>query len=331
MILKKIKKSKKCFIVAEIGNNHEGNFNYALKLIDKAKAANVDAVKFQTFIPDFFISSGYSNDRFKRYQKLALSFDEFEKLSNYCKRKKIIFFSTPLDIKSAKFLNKIQKIFKIASFDLNYFELLKVVSGFQKDLIISTGFSDINKIKKAKRIINQNLKDEKLAILHCISSYPANELNLKAINLLARSFQRNIIGYSDHSKGYDASLISVALGAKIIEKHFTLDNKFSSFRDHSLSLNPKDMKLFVSKIRLYENLLGTEIKQILNEEKINKKIAIRGVYALRDLKKNEILNYKKLYFARPSGSLTPDFLDKKIIKLRRNISKNKKIQKKDIF
>jgi len=166
MILKKIKKSKKCFIVAEIGNNHEGNFNYALKLIDKAKAANVDAVKFQTFIPDFFISSGYSNDRFKRYQKLALSFDEFEKLSNYCKRKKIIFFSTPLDIKSAKFLNKIQKIFKIASFDLNYFELLKVVSGFQKDLIISTGFSDINKIKKAKRIINQNLKDEKLAILH---------------------------------------------------------------------------------------------------------------------------------------------------------------------
>jgi len=121
------------------------------------------------------------------------------------------------------------------------------------------------------------------------------------------------------------------LGAKIIEKHFTLDNKFSSFRDHSLSLNPKDMKLFVSKIRLYENLLGTEIKQILNEEKINKKIAIRGVYALRDLKKNEILNYKKLYFARPSGSLAPDFLDKKIIKLRRNISKNKKIQKKDIF
>ena len=276
--------TNKTFIVAEIGNNHEGNFQAALKLIDAAKNANVDAVKFQTFNVNYFLDP--QHPKFDMYRTFQLSKSEFEKLSIYCKKKRIIFFSTPLDIGSAIFLNKIQKIFKIASGDINFYPLISTVASFKKKLIISTGASELSEIKNTVKIIKNkwknNFSEKNLSILHCISEYPAdlNKLNLNTIHLLKKTFPRQTIGFSDHTIGFDASVYARSAGAKIIEKHFTLDNNFSKFRDHKLSLNPKNLSLFVKKIQYIDEIFGEKKKIILSTEKKNLKFLRRKIFRI---------------------------------------------------
>jgi len=265
-----LNKLKKTFIIAEIGNNHEGSFNVACKLIKEAKKSGVDAVKFQTFKTEDFVSP-HDKKRFKRLKKFELSYEDFEKLSVIAKRNKLKFISTPLDIKSAIFLNNIVDCFKIASGDNNYYDLIKIVLKFNKPTFISTGLLDFSEVKSLIKFIKKNrFNFSKLSLFHCVSDYPVSneEANLLSIKFFKERFPLTI-GYSDHTIGKEASLLAVSLGAKIIEKHFTLNNNFSKFRDHKISLNPIDMKQLVSSIRKTELMMGNENKKIKRGESKN--------------------------------------------------------------
>ena len=296
---------KKVMIIAEIGNNHEGNFEIAKKLIDKAKSCKVDAVKFQTFNRNFF----YANDQKKIHKKLKkfnLSFEEFKKLSRYAKKKKLIFFSTPLDILSAENLNNIQNLFKVASSDNNYFDLIKKIISFKKDIIISTGYADIKLLKKIENKILKSWGNKKnklnLAFLHCVSSYPTEfaESNIFSIKYLKKNLsKKTIIGYSDHTVGIETSLLAVALGAKIIEKHFTLDKNFSNFRDHALSSDPKEMKILVKKIRLLEKMMKNDKKTPQLSEIKSIKLNRRSCAASKNLKAGIKIFAKDIIGVRP--------------------------------
>jgi len=302
---------KKIFIVAEIGNNHEGNFNIAKKLILEAKLCGADAVKFQTFIPEYYVSKS-NQETFERLRKFQLTFNQFKKLAIYSKKIGIIFFSTPLDIKSAIFLNKIQKIFKIASGDNNFLPLIEAICKFNKTIFLSTGLANIKEITKVKNLIfnlwKKKIKNsKKLAILHCVSSYPVaeSEANLLAIATLKKKFSNCIIGYSDHTRGIVAPIAAVALGAKIIEKHFTLNKNFSNFRDHKISLDPKEMKEMVSKIRKLEFMMGNGKKILQISEKKNIKSMRRSIVAKTNIPKGKSIKFSNLNWIRFEDGLAP--------------------------
>ncbi len=294
----------KVFVIAEIGNNHEGNFEVAKKLINAAASAGADAVKFQTFIPEYYVSNSNKN-RINQLKKFQLESNLVIKLAAHAASKNILFFSTPFDIKSANFLNKIQTIFKISSGDNNFTPLINEVFQFNKPTIISTGLADINSLKEIyKKWIHFNKKFE-LAFLHCVSSYPVpdSEANLGAIKHLSEVFPEVKIGYSDHTLGIDACLIAVSLGAKIIEKHFTLDKNFSDFRDHKLSADPSEMSLLIKKIRKYETLLGDGIKKIESSESLLKDLVRRSIAAGKDIPNGKIIALNDLTWVRPGTGM----------------------------
>jgi N,N'-diacetyllegionaminate synthase len=315
-----LNKLKKTFIIAEIGNNHEGSFNVACKLIKEAKKAGVDAVKFQTFKTEDFINPN-DKKRFRKLKKFELSYEDFEKLSVIAKNKKLKFISTPLDINSAIFLNNIVDCFKIASGDNNYYDLIKTVLNFDKPTFISTGLLDFIEVKSLVKFIKKiGFNFSKLSLFHCVSDYPVSyeEANLLSIKFLKDKFPLTI-GYSDHTIGKDASIIAASLGAKIIEKHFTLSNNFSKFRDHQISLNPQDMKQLVSSIRKTELMLGFEEKRIQNSEFKNLDSIRRSIYSANNLNKNSIIKKNMTKILRPANIYKPNDLNKIL---------NKKIKKK---
>lgn len=326
------KKIKKTFIIAEIGNNHEGKISNAKKLIKLASKAGADAVKFQTFVTDKFINPK-DIKRFNQLKKFELGFDEFKKLYDYSKKQGLKFISTPFDLISAKFLNKYCDIIKISSGDNNFFPLLDYFLNRKKKIIISTGMMSANDVgvllKRIKNKLNKKKILERIALLHCVTSYPAldKDLNLNSIPFLINNYKITV-GYSDHSIGHEACISAVALGAKIIEKHFTINKNFSKFRDHKLSADFIEMKTIVSSIRKIENQLGKfDKKTTMVEKKIQKKIR-RGIYAKENLKKNQIINEKNIEFFRGSENVDykyfNNFLGKKLTK---NIKKFKLIKK----
>jgi len=293
----------KTFIVAEIGNNHEGNFNLAKKLIKKAKISGVDAVKFQVFKVEKYISHR-SNERYQRLKKFQLSFNQFLKLKEYAKKIGIKFFGTPLDEDSLKFLIRNSSIVKISSGDNNNYHFIDKILEKNKTCIISTGFLSQREIdylimklikKFGKKKISKNLK-----ILHCISSYPAKKeiLNISVIQSLKRRYNLDV-GYSDHSLGIQACCLAVGYGAKIIEKHFTIDKNYSSFHDHSISADYNEMKELVKSIREIEKMIGNNIKKIQKDEKYIKNISRRSFYARQDIKLGEKISLNKLIPLRP--------------------------------
>ena len=306
-----LNKLKKTFIIAEIGNNHEGSFNVACKLIKEAKKAGVDAVKFQTFETKNYVNKN-DFERFKRLKKFQLTKEEFYKLSLLAKNNNLKFISTPFDINSAIFLNKIIDYFKISSGDNNYYQLIEQVLKFKKNTIISTGLLNfkgtINLYKFIKKLKFDN---SKIAFLHCVSSYPTEdkEANLLSISLLKKNFPFTI-GYSDHTLGIHAAIAATVIGAKIIEKHFTLDNNYSKFRDHQLSLNPVNMKHLVDSIRSIEYMMGKEQKIIQPSEKKNLFSMRRSLYLSKNINKNSKIKVKDVSIVRPFVSLEPFDLNK---------------------
>lgn len=322
-----LKIKKKPLIIAEIGNNHEGSFEVAKKLILKAADAGVDAVKFQTFITEDFISAD-NPEKFKRYKKFQLSKNEFKKLYRITKKNNLKFISTPLDLNSAIFLRPFVDFFKIASGDNNFFQLIEKVISFKKPTIISTGFLKLSEIKKLVKFVkNKKFPMKKLSLLHCVSDYPVkkSEANLNSIKLLKDKFNLKI-GYSDHTVGIDAALIASVMGAEIIEKHFTLDKNFSSFRDHQLSSDPKEMKNLVDKIREYNVLMGKYEKKITHGEKKNLQASRRSIYAKKAILKNEYILNSYISVIRPGKGLEPKqlkFLLNK--KSKKNYKKNELI------
>lgn len=309
-------KLNKTFIIAEIGNNHEGNFDLAKKMILAAKKSGADAVKFQTILPELLIEKK-EKKRMKQLKKFQFTFDQFKKLANYAKKKKIIFLSTPTDIKSANFLNNIQSFFKISSGDNNYYPLIKKISSFNKPIILSTGFADINLISKSKKIIFNEWKKKpknkkRLILMHCVSSYPveAKDANLSAIQNLKRLFKDCIIGYSDHTVGILAPLIAAVYGAQVIEKHFTLNKNQSNFRDHKLSADPDDMKELVKNIRCLEMMIGDGNKKIEKGEKSSFKYMRRSAIASKDIERGEKLTADNIKWLRSKEGIKIDFIDK---------------------
>jgi sialic acid synthase SpsE len=299
---------QKVFVVAEIGNNHEGDFLLAQDLIHAAAQAGVDAVKFQTFVPEHFVSSA-DTARLARLRRYRLSPDQFRTLAQQANEAGLIFFSTPLDLESARFLDTIQPLFKIASGDNTFLPLIEAVAGFSKPLIISTGLADISLLQRVyaevHRIWAKAGVSPGLAFLHCVASYPVptQQVNLAAIRTLQDCFEDCVVGYSDHTLGVRAASYAVAAGARIIEKHFTLDKNHSDFRDHQLSADPTEMRQLVDTVREITEMLGTghKVPQPCETELLVG--ARRSVAAARDLPTGSVLAATDLTWVRPGTGI----------------------------
>ena len=330
MKLKNFDLKKKVFIIAEVGNNHEGNFSIAKKLVRLAAKAGADAIKFQTFRTENFIRKK-DIKRFKQLKKFELSYEQFKSLKKLAHIKKIKFISTPLDLESADFLIKNADLIKIASSDNNFFPLIEKVLKSKKSIIISTGMTNTSQIKDLTnyiyKVIGKKSAEKRIALLHCVTSYPVEDkfANLRSVEYLIKN-SKLTIGYSDHTLGNDACIAAVAMGAKVIEKHFTINKKFSKFRDHALSADYIDLKNIVSRIRKVEKQLGRFNKEIQKPEKKLIKIVRRAAYADRDIFPGEKISIKNVKFLRPS--LTSNFFYlKKIIgrKIKKTFYKDQKI------
>lgn len=326
-------KDKNYFIIAEIGNNHGGNILKAKQLILEAKKAGADAVKFQFINPENLVSTSESK-RIKQLKKICLSFKQFELINKFCKKKKIEFFSSIFDINYVNKFSKIQNIFKIASGDNNYYDLIKKISLIKKPTIISTGLLNKSQLNDLKKKISQNWKKDfikkNICLMHCVSSYPCpkDSLNISFISKLKKDIF--ITGYSDHSIGIDACIYAYSLGANIIEKHFTLaEDKKKSFRDHKLSATPLELKKLIKKLNDIDLMKGNGKKKIEKKESQEILKSRRSLHTKRKIKKNEILTKDNIFFIRPGGGIPPStkfYLGKKV---KYNLEKNQIIKLKD--
>tara|TARA_B100001093_G_scaffold487583_1_gene523976 strand:+ start:1511 stop:2512 length:1002 start_codon:yes stop_codon:yes gene_type:complete len=304
MKINNINTDKKVFIIAEIGNNHEGSLSLAKKMIKAAKFSGADAVKFQTIIPKKLVEES-DIIRIKQLKKFELSKANYVQLKKYCDNVGLIFLSTPFDLNSVNELKKLIPAFKISSGDNNYFELIDKVIETKKPIIISTGLNNNNEIKKLVNYFKKHNKfmtnlNESLTLLHCVSKYPTplNEAFLENINFLKKL--NCTVGYSDHTQGIDACLTAVVMGARVIEKHFTIDNNFSKFRDHQLSANPTEFKKMVSSIRNIEILISNR-KYKLNEN-INVNLRRSARYT-KNLKSGSFINEQNIKWVRPGNGI----------------------------
>tara|TARA_B100002003_G_scaffold41419_1_gene36929 strand:+ start:622 stop:1629 length:1008 start_codon:yes stop_codon:yes gene_type:complete len=299
---------KKVFIIAEIGNNHEGSYTLAEEMIGKAAEAGACAVKFQTIVPEKLVSIS-QKDRIEQLKRFQLTYDEFERLNKVAKHENILFLSTPFDIESVHFLNSIVPAFKIASGDNNFFPLIEVIAQTGKPIIMSAGLIDLLEVRKTIDFIlniwNENAIDQDIAILHCVTSYPTalEEANLSAIKELQ---SLNVtVGYSDHTIGTEAAVLSVALGARIVEKHFTIDKNYSDFRDHQLSADPNEFSQLVERVEIASKLLGQSRKTVQESEKLVMEKIRRSIVARKDLDENTVLTLDDISWVRPGGGLAP--------------------------
>ncbi len=300
---------ERILIVAEIGNNHEGDFALAQDLIGLAAEAGAHAVKFQTFTTDQFISP-HDAERFLRLKSSELSPDQFEQLAAIAADAGVLFLSTPLDLPSAAVLRPLVSAFKIASGDNTFVPLLQAVAETGKPIILSSGLATIDELRASvttvKRIWAANAIDQQLAILHCVSSYPVppQEANLGAIQQLREVF-RCTVGYSDHTIGIEAAALSVALGARIVEKHFTIDNNYSDFRDHQLSADPTQFHELVQRIECFTTLIGKGEKTPQASEQAGRESMRRSIAARRDLPAGTVIIADDLIWVRPAGGIEP--------------------------
>lgn len=307
MNIKNIDLINEVLVVAEIGNNHEGSYTLAEELIGLAVEAGVRAVKFQTFKTQYFVSKK-DIDRFNRLKSFELSEQDFIRLSEHAREAGVLFISTPLDLESAKFLISIVDAYKIASSDNNFYPLLKYVAETFKPIIMSSGLADIKLIKESQHYINTIWNNRNvnpgLAVLHCVTAYPVppEQANLLAIHQMKKELNC-VVGYSDHSLGINACKIAVALGARIIEKHFTINKNYSSFRDHQLSADPAEMTALVKSIKEINTLLGTGVKIPQQVELSAMQALRRSIAAKKELSKGHKIEYDDLMWIRPGDGL----------------------------
>jgi len=329
----------KVFVVAEIGINHDGSVTQAEKLIDAAADAGADAVKFQSFQAERLLIP--SRERYAQqmegaesaYQMLRrceLTWSDQEKLKKHADARGVIFISTPFDEESADFLDSLDvPAFKIASADITHVPLLRHVASKGKPILLSTGMSYLNEVADAVwNLKSSGAKD--ILLMHCVSAYPAppQDMNLRALQTLQSYFDL-LVGLSDHSEGILLSLVAVALGAVVIEKHFTLD-KSAAGPDHKASMDPEDLKLLVKGLRNVEASLGDGRKRPSDAEEESRLFSRRSITAAADIRANETIEPWMLAFKRPGTGLEPRYWEKVIgLTARRNISKNTILQWED--
>lgn len=331
------------FIIAEAGVNHNGNIELAKKLIDVAKEAKVDAVKFQTFKTEKIVSRSaemaeYQKENLKTQEsqyemikRLELSYDSFKELKQYCEDKNILFLSTPDDEDSLDFLVELQvEQIKIGSTEVTNLNYLRKIAKKNLPIILSTGMSTLGEVEAALTTIYEE-GNKNITLLHATTDYPTayDDVNLRAMITLKNAF--NIpVGYSDHTLGYEAAIAAVTMGAVVIEKHFTLDKNMEG-PDHKASLDPEELKEFVVKIRNTEKLLGDGIKKPTNREKEIIEVARRSIVASYDLKKGSIITEEMLEFKRPGNGIKPDMTDVLIGReLKRDVKEDEVIKWEDI-
>jgi N,N'-diacetyllegionaminate synthase len=304
------------FIIAEAGVNHNGNIELAKKMIDKAIDAKADAIKFQTFKSENLVSrfakkadyqektTGMNESQLDMIKKLELSFEDFLKLKEYCEAKGIMFLSTAFDLESIDFLHSIGvEIWKIPSGEITNLPYLRKIAKIAKKIILSTGMSTLQEIKEALDILKSPVKQ--IMLLHCNTEYPTpmNDVNLQAMTLLKEKFGL-AVGYSDHTEGIEVPIAAVALGASIIEKHFTLDRTMEG-PDHRASLEPKELKNMVMAIRNVEMALGEKKKEATLSEIKNKSIARKSIVAKTAIKEGEYFSEENLTIKRPGTGISP--------------------------
>ena len=311
--------TSKVFIIAEAGVNHNGSLDLAYQLIDVAKEAGADAVKFQTFKAENVVSkladkaeyqkktTGLDKSQLEMIKKLELSFDDFVKLKKYCDKKEIMFLSTPFDHQSIDFLCDLVDIYKIPSGEIINYPYLKHIAAKNKPIIMSTGMANLGEVEEAINTIRSVNSEAKISLLHCTTNYPTpyEEVNLKAMQTLAAAFKLPV-GYSDHTLGIEVPVAAVATGAKIIEKHFTLDKKLSG-PDHKASLEPDELKKMIKAIRNIEMALGDGIKRPNKSEIEIMKVSRRSLIATRDIRTGEIIKESDIAIKRPGTGILPKF------------------------
>lgn len=322
---------EKTFIVAEIGINHNGSVGIAKKMIAKAKSAGADAVKFQSFTAERLVSKlqePETCDFFRRYQ---LSMEQHKMLFNYAKRVGIEMFSTPFDANWVDFLEKYAHVYKVASGDLTNLYFLSYIARKKKPIIISTGYSCMEEIRNALDVVYR-AGNRRVVLMHCTANYPAEGklLNLKAIPEMERCLGVNI-GYSDHSSEVITPAIAVAVGACLIEKHFTLDNDMRG-PDHKASLNPEDFRKMSEYVRFTEDALGDRKKRVQTEEQAVKKAARRSIAARNDIFKGQKICIKDIDFLRPGNGIPAERYKEVLGKVaRRKIAESRIFRTGDIY
>jgi N-acetylneuraminate synthase len=313
-----ISENHPAFIIAEAGVNHNGDIHLARRLVDAAVEAGADAVKFQTFVTEEIVTrtaekADYQKEntgstpesQFEMLKKLELSFDAFREIKRYCEYKGILFLSTPFDHTSVDFLDDLKiSAFKIASGEVTNRSLLRHIALKRKPVILSTGMSSLKEVEQAVTILRA-AHNQKIILLHCTSEYPARaeHINLRAMETLHDAF-RVPVGLSDHSPGIEIALAAVAMGASVIEKHFTV-NKDLAGPDHRASLEPHELKALVKGIRIVEKALGNGVKAPSGAEKKTRRIVRKSIVAAVDIKKGTRLQEDNLTTKRPGNGISP--------------------------
>lgn len=330
-------------VIAEAGVNHNGSIVIAKKLVDAASSAGADYVKFQTFVPDLVVSEASQKANYQKLSnsqetqhemltKLTLDESDYLDLIAYCKYKKIGFLSTAFDEISALNLKKWgMNIYKIPSGEITNKPLIEFISALARKVILSTGMSTLDDIENAIELIRNNSKNIPIIILHCTSEYPApfNEVNLNSMLTIKEKFNLPV-GYSDHTIGIEIPIASAALGAKVIEKHFTLDKNMSG-PDHKASIDPTELKMMVSSIRNIEKALGSEKKkEITSSEKKNMCAVRRSIHLKKSIKKGSVITKNDLIMLRPGDGITPMDVDLVIgTRTTEDLIKNRKLKYED--
>lgn len=310
----------KVLIIAEAGVNHNGSMQLAKQLVDKAVEAGADIIKFQTFKSEKLVSKTAKQAEYQQLnigngdegqlamlKKLELSAESHQELIKYCQERNIRFWSTAFDMESIDFLHSLNMgLWKIPSGEITNYPYLKKIASFHEPVILSTGMCELSDIEEALNVlIDEGVNKEQITVLHCNTEYPTpyQDVNLKAMLEIGSKFGVKI-GYSDHTKGIEVPIAAVALGATVIEKHFTLDKNMEG-PDHKASLEPDELKAMVSAIRNIEQALGTGHKEISSSERKNIEIARKSIVAACPIKKGERLTEENLTVKRPGTGISP--------------------------
>lgn len=307
------------FIIAEAGVNHNGNIELARKLIDVAADSGADAVKFQTFRADKLVSKSaqkadyqklttdVGESQYEMIKKLELSEAAHNELLEHCRQKNIMFLSTPFDDDSIELLDRLgMDIFKIPSGEITNLPYLRKIGALGKKVVLSTGMSKLEEVGAALNVLIESGTNKKnITLLHATTEYPCpmEDVNLRAMQTMAVAFDI-VVGYSDHTKGIEVPIAAVAMGAKVIEKHFTLDRAMDG-PDHKASLEPDELICMVSSIRNIEKALGDGIKIPSKSEVKNIEIARKSIVASKAIKKGDIFGVGNIAVKRPGGGISP--------------------------
>lgn len=307
-------------IIAEAGVNHNGSLEIAKRLVDEASSAGVDIIKFQTFKAEKLVSKAAKQAEYQKknsgkgeetqyamLKKLELRNEQHEELIAYCKSKNIRFFSTAFDMDSIDYLHSLDLgLWKIPSGEITNYPYLKKIASYKEPVILSTGMCELSDIENAINVLVANgVSKDIITVLHCNTEYPTpmKDVNLKAMLEIKEKFGVEI-GYSDHTEGIEVPIAAVALGATVIEKHFTLDKKMEG-PDHKASLEPSELKAMVMSIRNIEQALGTGHKTVSESERKNIEIARKSIVAAKDIKEGEIFTEENLTVKRPGNGISP--------------------------